>query len=171
LEENKISEDGFREIEDLLRQAGKGCLALCDGSMPYIIPMNFLYHERKIVFHSSFTGKKLDLIARNPNCCFQVDRYVVTPGCSDNGWDYDSVLAFGKACIGTSKKEKIRLLQLFAEKYDERYRKPVSQGGLKVGVTKQPNCNCIVIHIEELTGLRARTVDGRRQRTRWRRKF
>jgi nitroimidazol reductase NimA-like FMN-containing flavoprotein (pyridoxamine 5'-phosphate oxidase superfamily) len=100
LGKNDLVEDGLEEMEGILKRGEVGRLALCNGSMPYIVPLNFLYHERKIVFHCAWEGKKLDLIAENPNCCFEVDEFM-----GDVNYhyktrchlDYDSVLAFGKA--------------------------------------------------------------------------
>jgi nitroimidazol reductase NimA-like FMN-containing flavoprotein (pyridoxamine 5'-phosphate oxidase superfamily) len=51
LKTNDFTEDGLNEIEDLLKKAVVGRFTLCNGSKPYIVPLNFLYYERKIFFH------------------------------------------------------------------------------------------------------------------------
>jgi len=167
-------EDGLEEMEGILKRAEVGRIALCDGSMPYMVPVNFFYHEGKIAFHCAWEGKKLDLIAKNPNCCFEVDEFMgevsyhYKARCN---LDYDSVLAFGKARVENEEDQKMRLLQLFAEKYDELYRKPVSEGGKRFGKARLSECCCVVIDVEELTGRRERTVEGKRQKTMWRHRF
>jgi hypothetical protein len=69
-------EGGLEEMEKLLKKAEVGHVALCDGSMPYAVPLNFLYYGGKIAFHCAWKGKKLDIIAKNPNCCFEVDKFM-----------------------------------------------------------------------------------------------
>jgi len=174
LEEKEFIEDGLSEMEEVLKRSEVGRLALCDGSMPYIIPLNFLYEDGKIVFHCAWEGKKLDLIAKNPDCCFEVDEFMGETGYhyeSECHLDYDSVLAFGKARVDNDEREKIRLLQLFAEKYSEPYRRPVSEGGRRFTAEQIGECCCVVIDVAELTGRRERTVDGERQVTKWRHLF
>ncbi len=175
MEKDALVEDGLREMEEILKRAEIGRIALCDGSVPYMVPLNFIYNEGKIAFHCSLEGKKLDLIAENPNCCFEVDEFkgkVSDHYATRCHLDYDSVLAFGKARIEKNEKERVLLLQLFGEKYDERYLKPVSDGGLRIGSNKPiDNCCCVVIDVEELTGRRERTPGEKPQKTMWRHRF
>lgn len=167
-------EDGLWEMENILKRAEVGRIAVCDGLIPYVVPMNFLYSKGKIVFHCAWKGKKLDLIIKNPNCCFEVDEFMgkisyhYKTRCN---LDYDSVLAFGKARIENNEAEKLILLQLFAEKYDELYRNPLSEGGKRFEKTRLSECCCVIIDVEELTGRQERTVVGDRQKTWWRHRF
>lgn len=169
LDDKPIS-DGLAEMEEILEKADVGRLALSDSSKPYIIPLNFIYAKGKIAFHCAWEGKKLELIAINPNCCFEVDdfegdlSYHYKSKCH---LDYDSVLGFGKARIENNDEEKIRLLQLFAEKHDERYRKPISEGGKRFGKNNLKECCCVVIDIKEITGRRERTREGKTRKTMW----
>jgi len=67
--------DGLGEMEELLGKAEVGRLALCDGELPYVIPLNFVYYDKMIIFHCGWEGKKLDIIIKNPFCCFEVDEF------------------------------------------------------------------------------------------------
>ena len=58
-----------------------------------------------------------------------------------------------------------------AEKYDELYRNPLSEGGKRFEKTRLSECCCVIIDVEELTGRRERTVGGDRQKTWWRHRF
>jgi nitroimidazol reductase NimA-like FMN-containing flavoprotein (pyridoxamine 5'-phosphate oxidase superfamily) len=172
LDGNELIEDGLSEMIEILKRAEVGRLALCDASKPYIIPVNFLYENGKIVFHCAWKGKKLDLIAQNPNCCFEVDEFkgdVSYHYESRCRLDYDSVLAFGKARVEDDEGEKIRLLQLLSEKYDERYVKPLSEGGQRF--TDVASCCCVVVDIEEMTGRREKSVEGEPQKKMWHHQF
>jgi nitroimidazol reductase NimA-like FMN-containing flavoprotein (pyridoxamine 5'-phosphate oxidase superfamily) len=171
---DSVVQNGLEEMEKILKRADVGRVALYDGSTPYIVPMNFLYHDGKVAFHCAWEGKKLEVIAANPCCCFEVDEFV---GEVDDHFgarchlDYDSVLAFGKAMIENDAGEKARLLQLFAEKYSEDYRRPVSEGGKRFDESRVSECCCVVVDVKELTGRRERTVEGKRQKIMWRHQF
>ncbi len=169
-----VIEDGLEEMEKILKRAEVGRIAFCDGSNPYMVPVNFLYHEGKIAFHCAWEGKKLNLMKKNPNCCFEVDEFMgeVSYHYEDRcHLDYDSVLAFGKAHIQDDEREKIHLLQLFAEKYSETYKKPLSDGGKRFRKDNVSECCCVVIDIKEITGRRERTVKGKRKKTMWHHRF
>ncbi len=175
MENNDVSsKDGLMEMERILKRAEIGRIAVCDGSMPYIIPVNFLYYNGKIIFHCAWEGKKLDIINENPNCCFEVDEFMgevsyhYKTRCH---LDYDSVLAFGKAHIEKDEQEKIFLLQLFAEKYSKIYRKPLSEGGRRFGKDRVSECCCVVIEVKELTGRQERTMEEKTKKVVWRHRF
>ena len=174
MEENQV-QDGLTQMEGILVKAEVGRIALSEGSIPYVVPLSFVYHQGKIAFHCAWEGKKLDIMAKNPNCCFEVDKFMGETSYhyeSRCHLDYDSVIAFGKARIERDETEKIRLLQLFGEKYDERYRKPIPEGGLRIAVNKSiVECACVVIDVQEMTGRRERTVDGKREKTLWHHRF
>ena len=171
---DELVEDGLEEMEEVLEKAEVGRLALCDGLEPYIVPVNFLYVDGKIAFHCAWEGKKLDLLNKNPRCCFEVDEfegevsYHYEARCH---LDYDSVLAFGRARVENDEKEKTRLLQHFAEKYSELYKKPLPEGGKRFGKARLQECCCVVIDVDEVTGRRERTVEGKRRKKMWSHKF
>lgn len=171
---DKLLNDGLKEMERILKRAVVGRIALCEALAPYIVPVNFWYSQGRIVFHCAWEGRKLDIISRNPNCCFEVDEFmgnVVDHHESRCHLDYDSVIAFGKARVLDNGEEKASLMQVFAEKYDASYRKPLSEGGKKFDETRVSECCCVVVDVEELTGRRERTVNGKREKTMWRHRF
>lgn len=170
----KFIESGLAEMEQILKRAEVGRLGLYDGSAPYIIPMNFAYLPGKIGFHCSWQGKKLEIIHKNNRCCFEVDEFM---GKVDYHYDalchldYDSVIAVGKARIENNEEEKYVFFQLLHAKYIEIYRKSVSEGGLVFSRDRLSEACCVVIDIEELTGRRERSVEGKTQKTMWQHKF
>lgn len=171
---NKFVEDGLGEMEEILKRAEVGRMAVYDGSMPYVVPLNFLYQEGKIIFHCAWTGKKLDIISKNPNCCFEIDVFMGEVSYHYDSLchlDYDSVLAFGKAHIENKEEKKLLFFQLLHAKYREIYRKPLSDGGVRFDKARLSEACCVVIDIEELTGRQERTVNGKRHKTMWHHKF
>lgn len=61
-----------KEIDYLLTQQVTGRLACVTDDKAYIVPINYYYKDSTIYAHSA-AGKKIDMMRRNPNVCFQVD--------------------------------------------------------------------------------------------------
>lgn len=174
MDEIESKDDCLSEMEKILNRAEVGRIALYDGSMPYIVPLNFLYKDGKIIFHCAWEGKKLDIISMNPNCCFEVDEYMGEVGYHYEArchLDYDSVLAFGRAKIENDEEYKVELLQLMSEKYSELYKKPISEGGKRLTVERVSDCCCVIIDVFELAGRREITKDGKREKITWHKKL
>jgi hypothetical protein len=96
-------------LEDVLRRGEVCRLALFDEDYPYIVPMNFGYEEGKLFLHGATSGKKLDLIRRNPRVSFEVetDLEILTAENPCN-WSmrYRSVVGRGTAVILETPEEK-----------------------------------------------------------------
>ena len=92
----------FDEIKELLDECQTIRLAMHDEPYPYIVPLSYGWEERDgklfVYFHCAKEGKKLDLIAKNGNVCFEAD---CLAGYKSTGHgvtaDYRSLIAFGKA--------------------------------------------------------------------------
>ncbi len=165
---------GVAEMEAFLKRAEVGRLALYDGSTPYIIPLNFAYLPAKIGFHCDWTGKKLDIIAKHPRCCFEVDEYMGEVSYHYDALchlDYDSVIATGVARIEKDEDAVWQFFQALHAKYKEVYHKPVAEGGKIFDRKRIGEACCVVIDVEELTGRRERTVDKKRSKIMWQHRF
>ncbi len=170
LKKIEFAQGGLGEMEQILKDAEVGRLALIDGSTPYIVPLNFAYLPGKIGFHCDWTGKKLDLIAKNPRCAFEVDEYMGEVSYHYDTLchlDYDSVLATGTARIEKNEEDIWKFFKTLHAKYKEIYRKPIEDGGKIFDRKRVSEACCIVIDIEELTGRRERTVKGKCNKTMW----
>ena len=60
------------QIDELLSQQVTGRLACSNDGIPYIVPINYFYKNSTIYAHSA-AGKKIDMMRKNPNVCFQAD--------------------------------------------------------------------------------------------------
>jgi nitroimidazol reductase NimA-like FMN-containing flavoprotein (pyridoxamine 5'-phosphate oxidase superfamily) len=143
------------DTEALAFLAGQseGRLATCGASgEPYITPLNFLYRDGNIYFHSKLDGRKLENIAENSRVCFEVssvDKLMVSVdracGCSTR---YSSVLAFGDAQILNDTAEKAALLNLLVKRYaDGKPCQPVKE-------EDAAGCAVVEIRIRKLSGKR-----------------
>ena len=100
-------------IRDILDGSKFLHLGLMDDGMPYVVPMNYGYKmedgKLTLYLHSAVKGYKLDVIAKNPTCCFEMD-WGVEPfegkiPCQ-YGITYYSLMGRGKAVLVEDVKEK-----------------------------------------------------------------
>jgi uncharacterized protein len=111
-----------KAVRAVMEEARVCRIGLCDGGMPYIVPMNFGLGENCVYLHCASEGKKLDIIRRNDRVCFEMDlfRGVILGqsacGCSCR---YDSVVGFGRAVIVDDPGEKKTALDRIMEHYGE----------------------------------------------------
>lgn len=60
------------QMESLLKQQVIGRLGCHADGMTYIVPINYIYDGTNIYSHSA-EGKKIDMMRKNPDVCFEVD--------------------------------------------------------------------------------------------------
>lgn len=84
------------ECIEILERGHTGVLAvLGDDDYPYAVPLNYVYHEGKLYFHSAKSGHKLEAIAKHDKASFCViDEDVLMP--QEFTTYFRSVIAFGR---------------------------------------------------------------------------
>jgi len=108
------------EISAILQQAGVCRIALSDNNRPYIVPVNFAVRHNNLYFHCSKAGRKIDILKRNAQICFEIDLGAeIVPGQSPCAWGmkYRSVIGFGRASFITDAAGKKAALDIIMEKY------------------------------------------------------
>ena len=90
----------------VLGEAATGVLALGgDDGYPYAVPINYVFSEGKLYFHSAAEGHKIDAVRRCDKASFCVtDRDRVCP--EDYTTHYRSVIAFGEIRLIEDTEEK-----------------------------------------------------------------
>ncbi len=136
------------EIDAILDEAQIGSLATVnpDGS-PYVIPVNYVYHNGKIYFHCALKGKKLDNIKHDPKVCFSVyilDRFVLTKRADNTSVRYRSVVVNGKAKLVNDPIAKMEALVALTDKYNRNSDPPSFECVSRTGIVE--------IEIEQVTG-------------------
>lgn len=107
-------------IRAIMEEAQVCRIGLSDGGMPYVVPMNFGLGENCLYFHCAAEGRKLDLLRKNDQVCFEMDicrevyRHEQACGCSTR---FDSVIGFGRAVIVEVPAEKKAALDRIMEHY------------------------------------------------------
>ncbi len=138
---------------EFLRAGTEGRLATCDAAgQPYISPLNYLFHQGKIYFHSQKSGRKLCNIAENSRVCFEVSAAAKIDVSDDRACAcatrYTSVLTFGVARVLTDNREKAELLNLLTEKFAAgKAFQPVSE-------KNAAGCAVVEIAVEQISGKR-----------------
>jgi nitroimidazol reductase NimA-like FMN-containing flavoprotein (pyridoxamine 5'-phosphate oxidase superfamily) len=136
-------------IEGILKEALVGRIGTCVDSQPYVVPLSYVYHDGKIIFHGARAGKKMDNIARNPRVCFEVDIYEILPteDPCEYSFKYRSVIANGVARLIDDPKEKIRALKILVEKYA-----PGKESRLPTDRTSFNNLAVVEVTLDDFVG-------------------
>ena len=105
------------ECESILAKTSRGFLSV-NGDMgyPYTVPMNFVYDNGHIYFHSALEGHKIDAVRSSSHACFTV---IDEPVKEENDWWFHvkSVICFGKVSIIENEYERTARLRQLGEKY------------------------------------------------------
>lgn len=95
--------------------AGGSC-----ANYPYIVPVHFVYSQKKIYIHSARGGKKIAMLNRNSRVCVEIDEYsglIPAEKACNFGSRFRSLIAFGTARRLDSPRDKRLALELLMEKY------------------------------------------------------
>jgi nitroimidazol reductase NimA-like FMN-containing flavoprotein (pyridoxamine 5'-phosphate oxidase superfamily) len=138
------------EIEAIIAQASVCRLAMVDEDRPYIVPLCFGYREGALYFHSAGTGKKLDLLKKNNNVCFEFDVGTdVRPAglACEWGMRYKSVIGFGTAMFVEDPRAKQEALDIIVAQY----------AGLSTGFRESALRKTVIVRVEiqRMTGKRS----------------
>ena len=114
------------KIEIFLLESRTGVIGMTRDGFPYAVPVNYVWNNGSIYFHGMGSGKKVDILSKNPMVCFTVYKEIGTvtdpvPAHADTS--YLSVMIFGKAEKVTDLQEATEALQKVLDKYMPKYYK------------------------------------------------
>jgi nitroimidazol reductase NimA-like FMN-containing flavoprotein (pyridoxamine 5'-phosphate oxidase superfamily) len=127
------------KIETVLRQTQIGTLGLSNGNVPYVVPMNHLYLPGYLIFHGPVsTGKKMEIIKKNPGGCYTVMRPIgeLSPGTLSCHLDYESVICNGKIFDVGSIDERVELITKWRAHYQAEHGRPAEDAAKTTGFLK-----------------------------------
>ena len=125
------------EIERIISECNVCYIGMVDKeNKPYVLPFNFGYKDDVLYFHSSGTGKKIEILKHNSDVCavFSLDhelKFVNEEVACSYGMKYRSVLAHGKVEFIEDYNQKVEALQIIMHNYsdiDFKYNKPAVEG-------------------------------------------
>lgn len=148
------------ECFEILKNATSGVLALSgDDGYPYAVPMSYVYHNRKLIFHSAVTGHKIDAVKRNNKASFCItaaDNVVA----EEFTTYFRSVIVFGKIHIIDDETEKMHTVRALAQKYSADFMDKAERE-----IEKYNNSLCMFELIpEHITGKKAKELIMKKDR-------
>ena len=124
-------------------------LAMVDDGKPYMVSMNYGFVDDTIYLHSALEGRKIDILRKNPDVCFQVytgNRLTTGPdACGDWTMKYRSVTGFGRATLIEDDNEKIPAMHVIMSQY-------TTKGPFDFSPQRVAQTIVIRIDIDEMTG-------------------
>lgn len=139
------------EIEDIINRAEVCHLAMIDGDVPYVVPLNFGYKGGSLYFHSAREGRKIEALKANPKVSFTMyvdDKIVIGNSACECTSHYKCVMGAGRAEVITDKVAKIEGLTAITGHY--------SPGGPFDFHEKLVEITTIIkVNIESMTGKKA----------------
>ena len=134
-------------IGDILSKARVCRLSLCENNQPYVVPLCFGYKDNTLYFHCAAQGKKIDILRKNNNVCFEVDidhEIIKADQPCDWAMKYKSVIGFGKAVFIEDIEQKGKALDIIMQQY--------SEGTFEYPANAIENIVVIKVEIESMTG-------------------
>jgi len=105
-----------KEIISIIQKAKICRIGFSENNKPYIVPMNFGYKDGCLYFHCAKEGRKIDIIKKNNNVCFEIDtdhKIINTNRPCDWSSTYVSVMGIGKAYLiekDSLKKDALNII-------------------------------------------------------------
>lgn len=139
---------------EILNQSEVCRIALCNGEKPYLVPMNFAYNENTLYLHSATSGRKIDILRKNNNICFQMDiktQMLRSENPCNWGMRYMSVIGSGQAQFIDDVRGKKQALDIIMTKYSQ---KSCESAGKLFEYSDEALSKVLVIkvEVEEITG-------------------
>ena len=111
-----------KAIEDIILRSKVCKLAMCEENMPYIVPMCFGFKNNTLYFHSAPKGKKIEILKKNPNVCFEFElltQVIKSAKACKWGMKYRSVIGFGKASFIAEDDLKQQAFDIIMNQYTD----------------------------------------------------
>lgn len=138
-----------QEIDEVIRACKTCYVAMADGEMPYVLPMNFALEGDVVVLHSAQSGRMWETLKKNPKVCIN--------------WTLGEELAWQDVRVGCSYRVKSKSVIVegdveFIDDYDEKYRlsqvlmSQYSDREFKFNEPAIRNVGVVKVHIKSITG-------------------
>jgi len=134
-------------INDILSRATVCRLGLCEEDRPYVVPLCFGVKDNALYFHCAIEGKKLDILRKNNNVCFEIDidhEIIKADKACDWGMKYKSIIGFGKAVFIEDIESKRKAFDVIMQEY--------SESTFEYPEEAIKNTTIIKVEIESMTG-------------------
>jgi nitroimidazol reductase NimA-like FMN-containing flavoprotein (pyridoxamine 5'-phosphate oxidase superfamily) len=137
------------EINQIIRSCKTCFVSLSDNNIPYVIPMNFALDNDDIILHMAQSGKKWDILKKNPQVCIswvlgeKITWQDVGVACSYRVKS-KSVIVDGRAEIINDYSIKVKCMENLMAQY--------SNLPFKFSAPSINNVGVVIVHIEKISG-------------------
>lgn len=115
-----------KAVESIINRAVVCRLAMCEGGVPYVVPLCFGYEKGvgyekgALYFHSAIVGRKLEILRKNPRVSFEMDTDCELVRSDDRcNMKYRSVIGNGHASLVEASEDKRNALDLIMRRYNQ----------------------------------------------------
>ncbi|MDR0198562.1 MAG: pyridoxamine 5'-phosphate oxidase family protein [Methanomassiliicoccaceae archaeon] len=115
---------GTANILEILDKCDSIRIGLSVNDRPYIVPMDFAFEaigdSVSIYMHCAREGKKMDMIAKNNNVCFEADHsheIIKAEAACHWGAKFESVMGEGKIFVVDDDKERVKAMDLLMRRH------------------------------------------------------
>jgi hypothetical protein len=108
------------EIESIIGKSLVFRLAFSENNRPYIVPLCFGYKDHTLYFHCAPEGRKIDILRKNNQVCFEFDidqELVKDDQACKFDMKYRSVIGSGRASVVVDLESKRQGLAAIMEHY------------------------------------------------------
>lgn len=138
------------ECEAIIKGTYQGVLAMTADDAPYALPLNHAYVDGRFYFHCANTGRKLDLIERNPRVTYVIKHYYGDSADRAQAMKchghWESVIAEGTARIIAEDEELIAGMKTYMAYY--------GHGDYQHGDDLLGRTRMIIVDVERMTARR-----------------
>lgn len=117
---------GWDEIVAIMRRCDVCRIALNDEGAPYILPLNFgmevLDGRVELYFHGALTGRKYELMRKDPRVSFEMDcghQLITDAGRGTCSMAYESVIGQGRITLLPEEEKTAALGQIMRQYHRE----------------------------------------------------
>lgn len=136
------------QIKHLLQSQVIGRIGCADEDRIYVVPITYAYHEGYLYCHSK-EGKKIELMRKNPEVCFEVDSM-------ENMANWRSAIVWGTFEEITDSEAQEQAMKILVDRVmpmiTSETVKPTSHIQLPHPIEKHTKAIPFRIHINEQTG-------------------
>jgi hypothetical protein len=108
------------EIESIIGKSQVCRLGLSEDGLAYIVPLCFGYKDNSLYFHSAKEGRKIEILKRNDQVCFEFDIDAqIHSGKTACAWGmkYRSIIGYGTASFIEDPEKKRKALDIIMSQY------------------------------------------------------
>lgn len=112
-----------KDIEQIIKESKVCRLGMFDGKIPYIVPMNFGYRDNILYFHSALSGRKIDILNKNSDVCFEIDipgEVIKSKEACSWSMNYRSIMGEGTVQFIKDTSEKIDAFNIIMNQHSEK---------------------------------------------------